>query len=223
MFSLFSKKYTLQDLFSISNSIKIIRDNYRIALIDDQTIPLIKTLKLHSYRIDHFKDVEKVEELDKYHIVVCDIDGVGKAFGSKFQGGHLIKEIRNQFPLKYIIAFSGKSFDIRYNDYFKLCDNVMEKYADATDWTNCLDLGIKQLNNPVYVWNKARNLLLLNDISLIDVAKIEQCYIKSVVKADRNFFDRLEIKNSNYSNAASVISAIGTYIQVIIGLIQLSK
>ena len=132
----FSKKYKIEDIQHLSRTLLQERDKYRIVFIDDQNPPLIKAIEKHGFDLTHFQDISNVNEIKKYDIVICDIQGVGKSFGSEFEGGHLIKEIRLNYPLKYLIAYSGKSFDMRYNQFFKLSDNVAMKQADITDWIN---------------------------------------------------------------------------------------
>ncbi|HMG16869.1 MAG TPA: hypothetical protein VK590_15540 [Saprospiraceae bacterium] len=219
----FRKNYTIKDLQEIITLIGVNRDNFRIAIIDDQKIGLIKSLRQHSYRIDHFNDVINFDVLAKYDIIICDIQGVGKSLGSKYEGGHLIKEIRNFYPLKYIIAFSGKSFDVSYNKFFRLCDDVMGKYVDVTSWTMCLDMAMKNINNPIYIWNKTRHLLLKGNIDIDTISKVEKGYIKAIIKRDIKYFNFLSAKENSLGNSIAIIDAIGTYIQVILGLIQLSK
>lgn len=99
---MFWPTYNLNDLNDIVQSNLCDRENFKIAVIDDQNISLIRKLKQHGYQITHFEDIEDIDRLSKYKIIICDIEGVGKQFGSKYQGGHLIQEINKHYPLKYL-------------------------------------------------------------------------------------------------------------------------
>lgn len=213
---IWNKKYELSELQKFMNSIKIDRDDYKIAIIDDQNIILIGKLKSHNFNVTHFKDVDNIHELKKYNIIICDIQGVGKKLGSKYEGAHLISEIKKEFPLKYLIAFSGKSFDPTYNKFFILCDDVMQKGSDIKDWVECLDLAIKNNLDPIYNWEIARKVLLQQKTPLDKLSKIEQAYIKAILKNDTSYYNRLIAKKQvDYSNVISTIDAIGTYLSFI--------
>ena len=217
---LWEKKYALIDLREIINSLNIDRNETRIAIIDDQNIALIPKIKKHSYNITHFKDIENINDLQKFKVIICDIQGVGKKFGSKYEGAHLISEIKKEYPLKYVVAFSGKSFDPTYNKFFKMCDDVMQKGSDINEWVTCLDLAIKNTINPKYNWEIARKTLLESNVSLNEISKIEQAFIKTIIKNDISIYNKLIIKNQDsYSNAVSTISAIGTYLSFFHSLI----
>jgi hypothetical protein len=220
LLNFFTKEYSLQDLTTVSKKIIINRSNYRIAIIDDERVPLIEQLIPHNYNITYFEDISVIDQLNNFQIIICDIEGVGKKFGSKYGGAHLIKEIRNNDPLKYIIAFSSKSFDMSFNDFFKECDNAMEKHLDITQWTTSLDIAIKSINNPIFMWEKVRNALLKNNINLSDVSKIERAYIKSILKKDSSYFNKISKSNFNYGNTITTIDAIGTYLQLLIPIMQ---
>lgn len=156
----------------------------------------------------------------KFDIIICDIQGVGKNFGSKYEGGHLIKEINNKYPLKYLVAFSGKSFDMTYNQFFSLCDTVMQKHADISEWTGCLDKATINLSDPIYIWKKARKMLLENQEDLNLVSKLEQAYLKSIVKNNKDFWNKTTSKsNFNYGNSVATIDALGTYISLVLQLL----
>jgi len=214
------KKYELTELNDIVNSVNIVRDETRIAIIDDQNIALIPRIKKHNYNITHFKDIENLNDLLKFNIIICDIQGVGKKFGSKYEGAHLISEIKKEFPLKYVIAFSGKSFDPTYNKFFKICDDVMQKGSDINDWVDCLDLAIKNYINPIYNWESARRVFLEHNISLEEISKLEQAFIKTIMKNDITVYNKILHKNQNiYSNVISTISGIGTYLSFFHSLI----
>ena len=190
--------------------------NCPIIFIDNEILPIISTLKDHGYRIENLKDVSHMNELENSKIIICDIQGVGKKYGSKYEGGHLISEIRKKFPLKYIIGCSGYSFSIEYNRFFKNCDDVIEKHVDIHMWTATIDKAIKSVNDPKYIWNKSRELLLKHNIDLKDIHKLEKAYIKSINKKNANTFKETASNIQNISPVASIIESILTFISFLI-------
>ena len=217
----FEKKYKIEDLQNLSKSLVQPRDSYKIAVIDDQkNLQLVKSLEQHDFFIKHYLDIKSLDEVIKYDIIVSDIEGVGKKFGSIFEGGHLIKEIRTRFPLKYIIAFSGKSFFMDYNQFFKLCDNVSTKNADITEWVAFLDIAINSVSDPIFIWTKARTQLIANNIPLEVIAKIENSYVKAIANRKIGLYKGIKLVSKfDYGNTIATVDAIGTYIQIAISLL----
>lgn len=221
----FKKIYKIEDIKNLSKSLIQTRDNYRIAIIDDQkNLPLAKSLEQHDFFVKHYLDIKSLDELIKYDIIVSDIEGVGRKFGSVYQGGHLIKEIRTRFPLKYLIAFSGKSFDMNYNQFFKLCDNVSTKNADITEWVGYLDIAINSVSDPAFMWTKARTQFLSSNIPLDLISKIEHSYVKALANKNLELFKGKKLVSKfDYGNTIATIDAIGTYIQIAISLLSKSS
>lgn len=213
----FIKKHKIEDIQHLSRALLLERDKYKIAIIDDQNPPLIKSIEQHGFKITHYSDINTISEIKRYDIIISDIQGVGKKFGSEFEGGHLIREIHNNYPLKYLIAYSGKSFDMRYNQFFKLCDHVSTKNADITEWVNYLDTATKKLSDPTFIWSKARQQFLENKIPLKVISDIENSFVKSIAKKNEKLFRARKYSlDFNYGNTVATIDAIGTYLQIII-------
>src|SRR4051794_31715072 len=76
------------------------RSRVEIAVIDDQEFPYLELLTRHGFRLRHFKDIDDIQAIHAYPIVLCDIKGVGKHFQSRYEGAHLISEFRKRYPAK---------------------------------------------------------------------------------------------------------------------------
>ena len=107
-----------------------IRNRIPVAVIDDEAFAYEALLRDHSYNIKRFNDIEDVRSLKAFPIILCDIKGVGKFFKSKFEGGHLIKEIRSYYPYKVIYAYSGHQLDPSFNQYFQMADRTLNGYLN---------------------------------------------------------------------------------------------
>jgi hypothetical protein len=192
----FKKKYSMDDLEKFKQMNQVDRSAGNIILIDDNVYPIIDELRRHDYIINRLPDVERIDDLKNYHIVISDIKGVGKFFGSKFEGAHLIEEIHKKFPMKYLIAYSSSTFNPTFNQYFSLCDVIKRKNIDIQEWVVTLDNAIKNINDPVYQWEKIRAILVKNRLPIELISKIENSYIKSVVKKDSNYLIR-QVKDAS--------------------------
>lgn len=187
---IFGKKYGLDDLTTIRNSIRVDRTAVQIAVIEDITFPLLEELRRHQFNITLFADIERLSILNDFDIIITDIRGVGKHFGSKLEGAHLIEEITKQFPNKYLIAYSASRFEMTLNKYFNMCDEQKKKDTDVHEWTTTLDKAISDINDPVFQWEKTRQILIKQKFSSEYISKIEKAFAKSVIKRDNKYLKR---------------------------------
>ena len=117
-------------------------------------------------------------------MIVCDIRGVGAAFQSKYQGAHVLAEIRARFPDKYLIAFTGMTYDATYNSKLAKADISATKDIDTEAWSQILETGIKEVTDPVRRWLRFRKHLLEMNIDLYEIFRLEQAFIASIENED---------------------------------------
>ena len=159
---------------------KIERKDVPMLLIDDEhgDFKILETLHNHNFNILTVPDVTSIEQVKPYEIILCDIKGIGKVFGSEYEGAHVIAEIRKRFPFKTILAYSAFNHDPDYNKYLKVADDVIKKDTDIDLWVEILDNSIEEAKNPEKKWIKLRNFLIEKDVSLFDISLLEDEYTK---------------------------------------------
>ncbi len=163
------------------------RQQVPIAIIDDEDFTYLDILQRHNFLLKQFRDIEDVRTIHTYPIVLCDIKGVGKHFQSKFEGAHLIGEIRKHYPAKVIIAYTGHQFDASYNRYFAMSDFLLKKDIDSDEWIESLDAAIQTASDPIIRWKRLRNYLLEKDIPLTHLMKLEDDYVTKMSKHEDKF------------------------------------
>ena len=135
MFIYLGSPKKLSDLTLTCPDIRILKQKTHIAIIDDQPFHRLDSLRAHGFNITELGgDIKSVDPVIAYPIVVCDIKGVGKAFGSQYEGAHDLSEIRKTFPDKYLITFSGATFDASYNESLSTADASATKDAALEYW-----------------------------------------------------------------------------------------
>lgn len=77
-----------------------LRPRIRLLIIDDDDFPYMECLRRHGYSPTHVKDIDNIIDVEPYEIILCDIQGVGKKFGSRFEGAHLISEIKKKLSVQ---------------------------------------------------------------------------------------------------------------------------
>lgn len=183
------KKYDISDLKNGSLE-TVNRDKFKILCIDDQGFQYESLLKNHDFNLKVLADISDINAVEVYDIIICDIIGVGKSFGSKYEGGHIISEIKKRYPFKKVIAFSGSQFNPEFNKYFTLSDKSLNKDTELETWVEVLDNLIQDLALPERVWQSTKTYLNNQELDAFSIAQIEQEFIKAIVHKDKKSFSK---------------------------------
>ncbi len=157
------------------------RSDIKIGVIDNEPFEMMEVLQSHKFDVNECGDVASLDSLQAFDVILCDIQGVGLRFNKTFQGAYLIKEIYKKYPFKVIIVYSGKTFDARYNEYLKYAEFSIKKDADSEEWVEKLDKALELINNPSNRWIKIRDYLLKNNVSLFNLALLEDDYVDRIL------------------------------------------
>lgn len=160
---------------------QIDRKKVPILVIDDNEFEYLDFLKNNRFDLTYFPDIQSIESAKEYEIILCDINGVGKKFESKYEGAHIISEIHKKYPFKTIIAYTGYTHDPTYNKFFRLADFVFKKDLDGDEWLEHLDNAIDSAVNPQKRWIKLREFLIQNNVSLFEIVKLEDEYVNHIL------------------------------------------
>lgn len=187
MFEFFRKKtqeriYKLSEIKSENKNPQSLRRSHDMAVIDDEPFSQSQQLRNIGFSIIEVGDINNLKSIESYPIVICDIQGVGKAFGSTVEGAYVISEIRKQYPDKYIIAYSTNSFNMGYQSYINKADLSLSKANTIQEWTEILDGAVDVISDPKRRWVRMRGELLASGMELYDIFNLEQSYIKSVIE-----------------------------------------
>ena len=191
------KKYSLVDLEKkfrgprVPSEVIDARPYVRAAVIDDQKFYPLENLMDSDYDIVYIGNISKVRYVKNYDIIVCDIQGVGRNINSELQGGALISQIREAYPEKYIIVYSGNfSDEPRVRMALEKSNANIIKGATLDEWTRALDIAIAQVSNPVSRWRAMRTQLEDLSVPQVEIGILEDAYVRSVVYSDRSILER---------------------------------
>ncbi len=190
---IFRKEYELSELNGIEEAGGRDRGKVPILCIDDDGLEYEGIIRHHDFNIRVVPDINDIKAVSEYPIVICDIQGVGKAFKSQFQGAHIIEEIKKQYPNKVVIAYTGQKHDARYNKYFLMADAMYSKDMDSDQWVENLDQAVRKVVDPVAQWKRMREYLFSKDVPTRSVYLLELDYIESVLKKDKNILAKSKV------------------------------
>ena len=82
-------------------------------------------------------------------------------------------------PEKYVVAYTGGSEIRLIQESITLADRYVQKDAQIEDWCEILDVAICEITNPILTWKKLRYKLLDSGIPPLDLAVLEDTYVRT--------------------------------------------
>lgn len=196
------KRQSMQNDISRRCKILIIDD-----LVDSETYPLWEELNLlrnsSKYCVTTKIDLDNLNDAAGYDLIICDNQGIGKKIcGSSGNGISLLKLLTTEYPGKQYVMLSNKEIKInRLESFSKLStkisvwdkDQLARAYmANGEDGLyDHIQKEVERTLNPIVRWKEIRRSFVVNtNISLYELANIENAYIKSIIKNKPQIYER---------------------------------
>lgn len=158
-----------------------LRESVPILVIDDQPFEPEANLRNNHYQIHTRKDLTRVEEVEDFPIVLCDLQGVGSLLHVEMQGAHLIREIKTHYPEKVVIAYSGIAKNVGMaRTAQQYADSFLRKDENIDSWIEHLDDAVEKVSDPVYMWKSFRKRVLDSGMTPIQLAELEDAFTNSL-------------------------------------------
>ena len=160
-----------------------LRKKIPIVAIDDQVFLPESNLKNSGFLIETLADIQRIADVEKYQVILCDVNGVGSALSVATQGAYVIEEIKSMYPDKVVIAYTAGSASSKLVSRARTAAGLyIKKDASVEEWRDLLDNVIKSLCNPIEAWKQTRIRLLGAGIELQDLMKLEQALLENLGK-----------------------------------------
>lgn len=164
------------------------RSAVRIAVLDDQPFAPQTNLQNYGYNIRPIGDIKRLDEISSFHLVLCDIMGVGRHFDAKLQGASLIAEIKEAYPEKVVVAYTGAAMTDRAARLAsERADQILKKDVDIEQWIAVLDDLGRDAIDPYAIWNKLRLRFFELEVPTSDILLLEDAYVRSIRVQDGSF------------------------------------
>lgn len=206
-----SELYGFDLIKDISDSKK--RSRMEILIIDDDSFPFADNLRKIGFRLTEKKDIEDIQDVQPYQIVLCDINGVGKTISSSHQGAYLSQQIKIKYPEKYVVVYSADPTKMESQKYLNSVDKNIPKGTSLEDWSEILDEAINELVDPVSVWKKTSLCLFRANVSTKDIAILEDRYVRKIKKKR---YDEVGSLVVNYTEALTILASFVKIIKMFI-------
>jgi len=219
--------YTIDDLKkekhnnNLKSDLKILNKSEVSVLIIDDNGYDIEPLKQLGYRdVEISYDFEEMIKLKKYNIIFCDINEVASKIYPIGQGAQLASKIKKEYPEKMVIIFSAQSQKLSFSKYYNSVDKVIDKLADYETISEIIDEYIETQNDPIKYWEAMKKQMLKQNISTLQIAKMEHYYVKSFLQKNNCLKEYISCISSNelgtiLSFAQIIISSIDLFLKII--------
>lgn len=199
---------------SLRTRLTDLRKRYKVAVIDDKPFTPSNYLQRNEYDITYFRDIDRIEQVQGYPLILCDLSGVGVSLNPQMQGAHIIGEIKRSYPEKYVIAYTGEGYSEIYERSIYVADDLLKKDITPGEWVEALDTAIEALSNPSIVWKSARVRLLRAGVTPYQLAVLEDVYVSKVIGGAPDLqaamFERVDRLRLSGDVRAVIQSAIGS-------------
>lgn len=153
-----------------------LRSRTSILVIDDDVNAFpTEALNREGFKIQYWPAVESLDRLEKgdFDIIVLDIPGVARSI-TPDDGLGILKHLKEAAPNQIVIAFSGQSFDLSKQQFFKLADDVLKKPADTLACKQVLDHLISTKMSATHHWKSIAAILKREGVSQQQIDEIEK-------------------------------------------------
>lgn len=192
----------------------------RIAFIDDEEVSHVKRLRNDGYNITDYEDISVIDEFirKKYHVVVLDIQGVGKNIAGHSEGWGILKYLKSECPHLVIIMFTGADWSVtRYKPLVDLADDFIGKDLEYLDFKSKLDSAIKKAFSPKFQFQITKKQIQ-SEVSEEMMVKIEAALQKHGGDKSRALDEiRMITKKDN------VLNSLDSYLSLINSIKDLVK
>ncbi|MFN3820038.1 hypothetical protein [Blastomonas sp.] len=163
----------------------------RVAVIDDEDFTPQVKLQSYGYNLKAIGDIKSVSEVKDFDVILCDILGVGMHFDHNVQGASLISEIKNEYPEKVVVAYTGGTPSAKARKLISdKADDLITKDIDNQEWVERLDAIAFKAVDPHEIWNKIRNRFVHLGVDTKTILILEDAYVRSILEGD-NGLNRL--------------------------------
>lgn len=183
------KRYTISDLVNPKAILtEQDRNAVKVLIVDDEEFTYEDSLRRAGFNIKKYDDIESIEAANAFHIVICDIRGVGKKFKSQQEGAFVLSCLKKRYPMKEFAVYSGSLFNTDLTETLQNI-HIIKKDQPSEDWCNDIDTLIRKVTNPKIIWQKIARIMIENEVPTQIISKMEHEYVE-VIRDRKGDFSR---------------------------------
>lgn len=218
-----AKKYVYTNLKTISSveeqridmRINVPRETIKICVIDDEGFDINMLYDLGYKNIRKKIQFEGMDEYKDYDIILCDVEGIGINVDAEKQGLAVAEQIKNVYPEKIVVLYSGKNIET-FGELPRVLDGYLRKQSSMSELAKSLDTYYKKSIDPINVWKKTRDEMLNNGISTKTIAFVEDRYCRSLLDKKEYLYNDVNEEDTEIFSAEN----ISKYIEILAKVVE---
>lgn len=155
------------------------RNKVKILIVDDDVFNHEERLRRLGFNILKYDDIESLEGVEAFQIVICDVKGVGKKFGSSLEGAFVLNQLKQAYPMKEYAVYSSSLYNPEMTSALQGI-SIIKKDQPSDEWCNDIDSLIRNVTNPKLIWQKIAIKMIENNIPTSVIRKVEHEYVECV-------------------------------------------
>lgn len=181
------KRYTISDLVNPKALLsEQDRHSVKVLIVDDEEFTYEDSLRRAGFNIQKYDDIESTEAVEAFHIVICDVRGVGKKFKSQQEGAFVLSRLKQKYPMKEFAVYSGSLFNTDLTETLQNI-HIIKKDQPSEDWCNDIDTLIRKVSNPKIIWQKIARIMIENEVPTRVISKMEHEYVEVIRDKNGDF------------------------------------
>ena len=197
-----------------------LKKRVRILVIDDDknSFPL-KLFQDEGYAVDYWAHVESVEKLQRgdYDIIILDIGGVAEQWGPE-DGLEILEHLKKVNPSQVVVAFSGRSFDLSKNRFWKLADDSLAKPVNAAKCKRMIDRLIKDKLTVNHFWQTILPVLQEDGLTQHQTDRIERKLVKALLRKDKKSVESLLTSAAQKAETVAILGRLAVKLLWLFGI-----
>jgi CheY-like chemotaxis protein len=191
------------------------RKRARILVIDDdeRAFP-VKLLQNEGYNVQYWPNVQSLRALEEgeFDIIILDITGISSPELSKSEGLGVLEHLKKHNPGQIVVAYSGQSFDLSQQRFFRLADDFLTKPSDLVECKQRIDQLLQTRFTALHYWNALVDVLKKNEVPATKIKSFESLFVKKAQAGER-------ISTEAIVNALKVTKEVAEPVLTLLGLI----
>ena len=174
------KRYTISDLQDPRTALNATdRNLVKILIVDDDVFNHEDRLRRLGFNIQKYDDIESLEAAEAFQVIICDVKGVGKKFGSQIEGAFVLNQLKKAYPMKEYAVYSSSLYNSEMTTALQGI-SIINKDQPSEDWCNDVDSLIRKVTNPKLIWQKIAFKMIENNIPTRVIQKVEHEFVECV-------------------------------------------
>jgi DNA-binding response OmpR family regulator len=157
----------------------------RIVVIDDDPTAFpVDLLRAEGYNIQQWERLENLRNLEEgqFDIIVLDMYGISSPALSKNDGLGILEHLKSTNPAQIVIAYSGKKFDLRHQNFWTIADDYLGKPTDMLVAKAKLDALLREKFTAERYWNSLVEFLRARNVNEGQLSKLESAVAQAASK-----------------------------------------